>query len=564
MRVRACLLAGLCLLATLGAATRAEAQQARPNVVVLMTDDQTAESVRVMPNVLRLLGDQGVTFDRSFVEFALCCPSRATLFTGQYSHNHHVRGLSPPFGGYIKLDTSSWLPLWLKDAGYTTIHLGKFLNGYGTQNPNPAEIPSDFDDWQGSVDPSTYQYYGYTLNENGVLTTYGEDRDPALYQTDFYGRRASELIERHAISPSPFFLSVAFLGPHHGGPSESDDPRNLKTPAVAPRHRNALARAPLPLDPSFNEIDTSDKPRGIYNRVSITLERTAAIREAYHQRLESLLAVDDAVGQIVEALQRTGELNRTLIVFTSDNGFLHGEHRVPFGKVLPYEPSIRVPLIIRGPGVPRGQQRSQLVTNTDLSPTILDAAGARAGITQDGRSLFPVMRDSGLEWGRDLLIFGRGTRVRYNAIRTPRFIYTAYAGGGRELYDLQTDPYQLNSVHADPAYDAVRRELTRRLKRLRNCRGASCSTRPELELRVEPSSGCVAAPLRARIEGRDLRLVRGVSYLVDGRRVARSAGAGRLLRTRGVTPGARFKLRVRVRLMDGRIVTLDRRRRACA
>ena len=386
------------------------ASAARPNVVEIMTDDQTVESLRVMPKVKRLLVDQGTVFDRSYVSFPVCCPSRASFLTGQYPHNNAVEGLDPPWGGYVALDTTSYLPVWLRRVGYNTIHLGKFLNGYGTQNIDQTEVPPGWTDWQGSVDPSTYRYYGYTLNENGVLHTYGENEDPDFYQTDFYGRRASNLIEQYA-GRRPFFMSVNFVAPHHGGGvAEEEEESSLKLPVVAPRHSGSFAGQMPPADPSYNEADISDKPSHIGRRGNLSPETETDIRRAYQRRLAALLAVDDAVERIVNTLERTGELDNTLIIFTSDNGFFHGEHRVPFGKLLPYEPSIQVPLVMRGPGVPKGRRRGQLVENVDLAPTILKAAKARGDleIPMDGRSLFPILRDGGLEWGRDLLIAARG------------------------------------------------------------------------------------------------------------------------------------------------------------
>ena len=203
----------------------------RPNVVVLMTDDQTLESMRVMPGVRRLLADRGTTFTRSFVSFALCCPSRATFLTGQYAHNHGVLGNRPPTGGYGRLDRRETLPVWLRRAGYRTMHVGKFLNRYG-QDLGPYHVPPGWDDWHGSVDPFTYEYYGTMLNENGVLRSY-----PSDYSTDLYAGRAEELIGRAAAGDRPFFLSVGFLAPHGGGPRELDDPAGLATPVPAPRHR---------------------------------------------------------------------------------------------------------------------------------------------------------------------------------------------------------------------------------------------------------------------------------------------------------------------------------------
>jgi len=537
----ASLLAGLLAVGLLSPGAEAgRDQQRRPNVLVLMTDDQTLESVRVMTNVRRLLAERGTTFTRSFVSFSLCCPSRSTLFTGQYAHNHGVLGNRPPVGGYTKLDKTEWLPVWLQRAGYRTVHVGKFLNGYGRDAP-PTEVPPGWSEWNASVDPSTYNFYGYTLNENGLLATYGSNGDPAFYSTDFYARRAAEQIARHAPSPQPLFLSVAFLAPHSGGPREADDPPGLNTPAPAPRHRDVFRTAPVPTSPAFNEADVSDKPANIRNRRPIGIVRARSIEENYRQRLESLLAVDEGIATILGALHDTDELRNTLVLFTSDNGFFHGEHRVPNGKVLVYEPSIRVPLIMRGPGVPRGARRTQLVTNADLAPTILEAAGARATKPQDGRSLSGLLDDPGRQWGRDLLIEGAAPpAAEFDSIRTYRYLFAQYSTGERELYDLTRDPHQLDSRHLDPAYARVQLELAGRLARLKTCVGRDCRRAPSVRLKVRRCA--------ARVSGRSVERVRFRSRLrrVDARMPFRARVAGR-------------HLRAHVRTLDGQVVTLDQR-----
>ena len=502
-----------------GAAGSAQAP-GKPNVVVIMTDDQTVESMRAMPAVRSALAASGTSFERAFVSSALCCPSRATFFSGQYAHNHGVLGNRPPEGGYARLDTSEWLPVWLQRAGYRTLHVGKFLNRYGQDNP-PTEVPPGWDEWYASVDPSTYLFSGYRLNENGVVSTY------ARYSTDEYAARAVDAVTRLAPSAQPFFLSLAFLAPHSGGPRDPDDPAGLVTPSPAARHRDAFAAEPLPRSPAFDEADVSDKPRFIRVRPRISAHRRAAIEENYRQELESLRAVDEGVARLVEALRAAGELERTLIVFTSDNGFFHGEHRLPNGKVMVYEPSIRVPLILRGPGVPRGGRRRQLVSNADLAPTILEAAGAEAPRVQDGRSLFELMRDRGLEWGRELLVEGPPgfQAVAFAAIRNERFTYVEYDSGERELYDLERDPHQLESLHADPAYADLQARLAERLAALQVCAGPGCRLPPRARLRLSGCEGSVRAPWLATVR----------------------------LRRRGPV------LRARVRTRDGRVVTLDRR-----
>jgi N-acetylglucosamine-6-sulfatase len=491
-RARRAAAAAVALLAAL-AAWPAGTHAARPNIVLVMTDDQTVDTMRAMPHTRRLLGRKGTTFANSFSSYPLCCPARATLLTGQYAHNHGVLGNLPPTGGYGALaGKGNTLPVWLQRAGYRTAHVGKYLNGYGRDAP--PDVPPGWDDWHGSVDLTTYVMWGYTLNENGVLRTYGSRavEDPALYQTDVYRDRAIELIRRRAPSRRPFFLSLAFLAPHSEGLRESGSEGS--TIRSAPRHRGRFADEPLPPRASFNEADVSDKP-AFYPDAFPLMDpsRIALAANSHRSRLESLLAVDEAVRDIVGALRRTGELDRTLIVFASDNGFLTGEHRVPFGKYLVYEPSIRVPTIVRGPGVRRGAVSRELIVNTDLAATIVDAANARARRRLDGRSLLPFARDPRRRTRRPILLeTGSPARgdldqdgapppflaapdiPRYQAVRTERFVWVEHADGSRELYDLRRDPEQLRSRHADPRYARTRRALARRLDAIRACRGRAC------------------------------------------------------------------------------------------
>jgi N-acetylglucosamine-6-sulfatase len=446
----------------------AVAAKARPNVIVIETDDQSVNTMQAMPNVVRLIGAQGATFTNSFVSFSLCCPSRATFLTGQYAHNHGVLGNGPPEGGYAKLDHTNTLAVWLQRAGYYTVEVGKYLNGYG--RPNPLEIPPGWNEWYAGVNLA---FLGGTMNQNGKLVRLPRTEDG--YQTDVYARIARDVIRRRAPSSQPFFLWLTPHVPHNGGPPDPDDPRGIGTTRPAARHRDRFASEPLPEPPSFNEQDVSDKPMVVRNRPLLTPQRVAGIREAYQQQLESLLAVDEAVAGIVADLRAAGELANTLIVYTSDNGFFHGEHRVPQGKVLLYEPSIRVPLLMRGPGVPRGVRRREIVANIDLAPTIVDAANAKAGRRRDGRSLLPLLGRKKLKWRSDLLLeSGNGRRNGFVAVRTTRYVYAEYADGERELYDLAKDPFELQSRHADPAYAAIRARLARRLAALRSCAGARC------------------------------------------------------------------------------------------
>jgi arylsulfatase A-like enzyme len=470
-------------------AANASHRQDPPNVVMLMTDDETVEDMAVMPRTRTLLGAHGVTFAHSYVSYPVCCPSRATFFSGQYAHNHGVMGLYPPTGGYIRFDRWNSLPVWLEHAGYATAHIGKYMNGYGTQVA--ADVPPGWTEWHGAIDGSTYRMWGYTLDDNGRPRTYGRPfvQDPRLYQTDVYRDKAVDFIKRRAPSKRPFFLSVAFLAPHHESASIRAVTGKLVRPA--PRDATALTDESLETTRAFDEGNLTDKP-AFLRRAPLRLGVLDGIAEHYRQRQRSLLAVDDAVQAIVRELRDQGELGDTYILFTSDNGYMQGEHDVPSGKMLPYDPSTQVPLLIRGPGIPHGRVSRELVGNIDLAPTILQAARARAGLTEDGRSLLPFARHPRRRTNRPFLHETGGLRyipvrdqdqdgtpavrriLSYRAVRTNRWLYVEYRSGARELYDLSRDPNELHSHYPDPRYAAVRHTLHRVLARLAHCRGAAC------------------------------------------------------------------------------------------
>jgi N-acetylglucosamine-6-sulfatase len=530
-------------------------QGVRPNILVIMTDDETVENMRVMANVNRLIAEQGTTLVNSFVSYSLCCPSRATFLTGQYSHNNGVVGNNYE-NGLSRLDQTNTLAVWLKNAGYTTALIGKYLNDYAVHG-HSTRVPPGWSVWYAGA---RLAYYGHSMDHNGKIVEYGHRaRD---YQTDVYTRLALKFIAGHARSSKPFFLWLSYWAPHYGGPRERGDPP-LPTPVPARRDKGRFAHEPLPHPPSFNEANVSDKPSSIQRRPLLTDAEIAAITSDYRQRLESLLAVDDGVRKVIDALKARGALKHTLIVFTSDNGYLQGEHRVPEGKELPYEPSIRVPLIVRGPGVPAGRHLEQIVANIDLAPTLVDAAGAHPGRVFDGRSLLPLFADPNLFWGRDLLLErGPGPAPlaarQFTGIRTPRYVYVEYRGGERELYDLAHDPDEIENRTADALYAGVEAELARRLAALRDCAGASCRIEPELQLTLEVAGTCVSS---VRITGVDEPYVAYVDFLVNGRGVRRDESAPFDLSLTGIAGETR--LRAIVTMSDGRRMTLDRTVAAC-
>ena len=463
------LAAGATLLLTslLQAPAPAPAAASRPNVLVIMTDDQRIEEMRVLPKTRALLEAQGTSFANSFVSYSLCCPSRSTFLTGQYPHNHGVLSNGGPNGGYQRLDHTNTLPVWLQQADYYTAHVGKYLNNYGVDSPAP---PPGWSRWFGLIDPTTYKLFDYTVSDDGVPVSYGHASGD--YQTDVLAAEAERVLRSRAGESQPFFVTVAPVVPHlerlNGGQSP---------PRPAPRYQGRFAAEPMPVAASFSEADVSDKPAHIRRLPALSPAKTARETAVFRARLASLLAVDDLVERLVDALAETGQLERTVIIFTSDNGFLLGEHRIVDQKYYPYEESIRVPLIIRGGGFPAGATAAQQVSNIDLAPTIVALTGAKPRRVMDGRSLLPLALDPGQGKDRTLLIEGVGAgtgKPSFQAVRDLRWLYVEYPSGDRELYDLAKDPFELRSRHAAPALAAVRADLAHRLARLRSCAGASC------------------------------------------------------------------------------------------
>jgi N-acetylglucosamine-6-sulfatase len=439
-----------------------------PNVLVIETDDQTVESMRVMQKTSALIGSQGATFTNSFVNFSLCCPSRATFLTGQYAHNHGVWNNQPPNGGFQRFESlhaNDNLAVWLQRAGYYTAVIGKYLNEYENK---PLEPPG-WSEWHVPA-PDDQKAYDYTFNDNRTLTTYGHAR--ADYKQDVLTRKAVYFLKRRASKPRPFFLWLTYTAPHISGPNPNPNPPSNCNGAAKPppRYARTFASEPLPRPPNFNEADVSDKPAGVRHLPRLDDGRIATIERRYRCELEALLAVDDGVEKVVETLEAKGDLDNTLLVYTSDNGYFHGEHRIPDEKRRAYEESIRVPLLIRGPGIPPGVVIDPLVINADLAPTVLDAAGVAPGLEPDGRSLLEVIQRPALERNRALLV----EEPTLKAIRTPRFAYAEHANGGRELYDLEDDPYELQNLDRAPAYASAEATLRHRLHDLEACAGAAC------------------------------------------------------------------------------------------
>ncbi len=446
--------------------------EGKPNVIVVMTDDQTLAEIAQMPQTRRLIGGQGVSFENYYVSFPLCCPSRATYLTGRYAHNSGVLSNRPETGGgYPSLQNRHTLAVWMDEAGYTTASVGRYLNFYGVEVPD--QIPPGWDEWYTPPGPSTYVMYDYELNQNGELVSYGSDPDD--YQTDVYADLAVDFVERQADEQRPFFLSVTPLAPH----DENDEkvPSRFDGPRPAPRHADELNDLQLPRDPSRGERDVSDKPAVVRGEEEFGAADRRIDLGSYRRRGRSLLAVDEMVQRLVTTLTDTGQLERTWIMFTSDNGYLLGEHRLK-GKITPYDEVVHLPLLIRGPGVKPGSSIEMEAANLDLAPTIADIGNAVPDRSIDGVSLLDVLR-GGNQKRRDILLENLDSgrvpdRPLYTGVINRDYSYVEYKPRGTELYDLRTDPDQLENLAGDPSVAAEQKRLAKRVRQLRDCKAASC------------------------------------------------------------------------------------------
>jgi N-acetylglucosamine-6-sulfatase len=536
-------------------------EKPRPSFVVIQTDDQTLDqlyaaftppggvTVQAMPYTLNLIAEKGMTFDRYYDSYPLCTPSRVSLLTGRYAHNHNDRGNVQPEGGYTGFkyraaDTHN-LATWLQGSGYRTMHVGKFLNGYGDEPyDNGTDVPPGWSAWNAIEKSDTTHYaYGYTFNDNGSIDgpfgdsgswetrEYGERDDigcptaptngkPCYYVTDVLNRISDE--DLLSTSPEqPFYLQVDYTNPH-------GDFRRPAGPEPAMRHYGTFAGAPLPHSRAqgTNEGNVNDKPRFIREAPYLGSSELHTYRVYYQKGLESLRSIDEGVKSIVDTLGVMGRLRNTYIIFTSDNGFFYGEHRLTGGKFLAYEPSTHLPLLIRGPGIKQNSHTGQLASVTDIAPTILELAGVTPDKSIDGESLVPFMNDPELRTRRALLYEsfvetadveqnggaespqttyarknlaasgGRGKLLGaagdegeeptagasivappkdYEGIRLGPYKYIEWPDGEKELYDINKDPYELTNIARNANYFPIRAFLHAQLIRLESCVGRACT-----------------------------------------------------------------------------------------
>lgn len=480
----------------------------RPNIIFILTDDLDTEYpdgtwITNFPKLRSFLTDEGTSFSNFFVSLSLCCPSRTSTLRGQYAHNTQVFTNAPPGGGFQKAHDlgmeDSTFATWLRDSGYRTVLIGKYLNGY-PGNLGKEYVAPGWDEWY-SGQRRQYEQFDYDLNENGAIVSYGTA--PEDYEQDVFKRKAVDFIQRAAADPAetrkPFLMWMTTYSPHQ--------------PATfAPRHADAFPGVQAPRPPTFNQPDASGNPQWVQNRPLLNPSQIDNLDALYRKRLRSMLAVEETVEALINTLRETRELDNTYIFFSSDNGFHLGQHRLPAGKNTEFEEDLHVPLIVRGPGVPKGRVVDHLALNIDFAPTFARIAGIRPPKWVDGRSLLPLLREQPprfRRWRQAFLIehgfiatgdigqtpakvpdtveppdpfdmlSGPGIKAQpqmptpFQGVHTNNLVYVEYVKTGeQELYNLDNDVYEENSLaQSNPQLTG---QLAAWLEQLRTCAGITC------------------------------------------------------------------------------------------
>ncbi|KAG8164435.1 hypothetical protein KVR01_006353 [Diaporthe batatas] len=511
--------------AVLGGETTAPSPTTKPkNVVFVLTDDQDAamNSIAYMPLVQKHLSAKGTTYANHFTTTAICCPSRVSLWTGKQPHNTNVTDVHPPYGGYPKFVSQglneNYLPVWLQNSGYNTYYTGKLFNAHTIWNydsPYPAAwTATDF-----LLDPGTYSYLHPIYQANQDTPIYHRNE----HTSDLITKKAQGLLQEAIASDKPFFLGVAPVAPHSDVSPDHDSSSlpQMTEPVPAERHAGLFQDVKIPRTDNFNP----DSPSGASWVRKLAQHNASAVEyldHYYRQRLRALQAVDELVEKIVVQLDEAGVLEDTYIIFSSDNGFHLGQHRLPPGKECGYDEDIRVPLIIRGPGVPQGHVEDAVTTHIDLAPTILKIAGSELRLDFDGMPIplgadtaagnaneeqgsgsFAVKRHEHVAveyWGFALAegegggFDGQGQIVvQNNTYKAVRIIgqgynlyYSVWCDGEHELYDLETDPGQLHNFYSTESrpknkkvmgtnVDLVIGRLDALMMVLKSCKGDTCT-----------------------------------------------------------------------------------------
>ncbi|KAI1074662.1 arylsulfatase precursor [Whalleya microplaca] len=475
----------------------------KPNFVFILTDDQDLRlgSLDHQPLVKKHIAEQGTTFNKHYCTIALCCPSRVSLLTGKAAHNTNVTDVSQPYGGYPKFISEGlndkYLPVWLQQAGYNTYYTGKLMNGFTISTFDSPSAAG----WNGTdylLDPQCYWYHNASMARN-----YGSPRYfPGNYSTDLVADAALGFLDEAIAADNPFFLGVAPIGPH--AEMRPSLPNTFDLPVPADRHKYLFQDLKVPRSPSFNTLRTG----GVNYLASLPeLNETelAYLDLFYRRRIQSLQAVDELVEGLVNKLSEHPDvLTNTYVIYSSDNGYHIGQHRLPPGKTCNIEEDINVPFLVRGPGVAKNTSYNRPTTHTDIVPTIFQLAGISLHDDFDGEPI-PVTIESQSKttpkvehvnvefWGKGIAegtISNWTSSFANNTYKHVRVVaddydlsYTVWCTNEHELYDLKTDPYQSTNLYGSTddvsgySIDKLISRLDALLLTLKGCKGRVC-TRP--------------------------------------------------------------------------------------
>lgn len=452
----------------------------KPNLLMITVDDMADIDLRYMPNVQRLIARSGVTFQRGIAPTPICVPARASLLTGQYAQNHGARTIKGPHGGYqsFKHDGRT-IATALHEDGYTTLFTGKYLNGYGTKG-SEKDVPPGWDQWRATVDPSTYNFFRQRWNLNGRIVA------QKGYSGSLITREAKAEVAsaRAHASGKPWFQWVNYVAPHFGGPSQKGDPKtlwpgtqagNVSVTAPDPRDRDVYRKVQIPRLPDLFPTDTAGFAKGSPAKHQFSPTMKKALRIAYERRIEAARSLDREVGDLLAPLRTSGQLARTLVVFASDNGYSTGFHNFN-GKLWHYDEALRIPVLMSGPGVPRGRTVRTPVTNPDIAATLLAAAGARSQRRLDGIDILPWL--SAPAQNRVIPVGGwrakDGDKVLWHGVTVGPWTYARLYTGRVEVFDRAKDPYEMHNLAHVKAYAGTVHALGRLAKEYRHCAGSLC------------------------------------------------------------------------------------------
>ncbi|MBN8866677.1 MAG: sulfatase-like hydrolase/transferase [Solirubrobacterales bacterium] len=510
------LLAGALLLLALALSAPAQAGALPANVVLIQVDDmarsllrakvrQNGRPVPAMPNLLRGVGSRGVELGRFYASDPICGPSRASLLSGRAAHNHGMRINAYPYGYSVWQHSQLYgsnLPVWLQRAGYRTAHIGKYMNGYGYAPED--EVPPGWERWVTPLRDAGASYYGSILNIDGRLVDTGSSwhsRDlpgcepvfytkpgACLHSTDLFTSFALKEISQARREGRPFYVQLDYDAPHDDG--------RLDPGPIPPARLRGLARRVIPNYDLHDVAPGPTAPTFIADQPPLTPEMKSEIRTRFANEVASLAGVDQGIGRILGLLKRTGLDKNTYVVFVSDNGMFHGEHRIAYGKYLPHEPSARQPLLVRGPDLPAGKVSASSGSTLDLAPTVLAMTGVTPPQVMDGRSLLgelraprrvskvPVLLEGFSGRGPSVpeqFLDGSGQKrpnqavvVNYNGFVAGDWKYIRYWYGQNELYDLKRDPGEMHNLATAARMAPVVEWADQVVDRLAMCSGSSC------------------------------------------------------------------------------------------